>query len=99
MFLVFYSEGGPDCLMDKKEAIQHCLNTSFSKYMPPGGEPSLSSLPAFKFEEDQCKYVEEYNILWIMYKFTNSVASRSPISKYSNCHCKNNGFGGPKLFI
>lgn len=55
-YLVFYSEGGPDCLMDKKEAIQHCLNTSFSKYMP-NGEPSLSSLPAFKFEEDQCKYV------------------------------------------
>jgi len=56
MFLVFYSEGGPDCLMDKKEAIQHCLNTSFSKYMPHG-EPNLASLPAFKFEEDQCKYV------------------------------------------
>jgi len=55
-YLVFYSEGGPDCLMDKKEAIQHCLNTSFSKYMP-NGEPSLASLPAFKFEEDQCKYV------------------------------------------
>lgn len=55
-YLVFYSEGGPDCLMDKKEAIHHCLNSSFSKYMP-NGEPSLSSLPAFKFEEDQCKYV------------------------------------------
>jgi len=57
-YLVFYSEGGPDCLMDKKEAIQHCLNTSFSKYTN-GGEPSLASLPAFKFEEDQCKYVSD----------------------------------------
>jgi len=51
---LFYSEGGPDCLMDKKEAIQHCLNTSFSKYMP-NNEQSLSGLPSFKFEEDQCK--------------------------------------------
>ncbi|KAE9541327.1 hypothetical protein AGLY_004572 [Aphis glycines] len=58
---LFYSEGGPDCLMDKKEAIQHCLNTSFSKYMP-NGEPSLSSLPAFKFEEDQCKSMSELQV-------------------------------------
>lgn len=54
---MFYSEGGPDCLMDKKEAIQHCLNTSFSKYMPAGPESGLSHLPEFKFEEEQCKYV------------------------------------------
>lgn len=58
---LFYSEGGPDCLMDKKEAIQHCLNTSFSKYMP-NGEPNLASLPAFKFEEDQCKSMSELQV-------------------------------------
>lgn len=65
LVLVFYSEGGPDCLMDKKEAIQHCLNTSFSKYMP-NGEPSLASLPAFKFEEDQCKYVLRKYTIWLL---------------------------------
>lgn len=54
--VVFYSEGGPNCLMDKKENIQHCLNVSFSQYMPTG-EANLNSLPAFKFEEEQCKYV------------------------------------------
>lgn len=58
---LFYSEGGPDCLMDKKEAIQHCLNTSFSKYIV-NGEPSLASLPAFKFEEDQCKSMSELQV-------------------------------------
>lgn len=58
---LFYSEGGPDCLMDKKEAIQHCLNTSFSKYIP-NGEPNLSSLPTFKFEEDQCKSMSELQV-------------------------------------
>ncbi|VVC34729.1 Hypothetical protein CINCED_3A007970 [Cinara cedri] len=53
---LFYSEGGPDCLMDKKEALQHCLNKSFSKYTP-NSEPSanLANLPSFKFEEEQCK--------------------------------------------
>ncbi|XP_050443838.1 27 kDa hemolymph protein-like [Adelges cooleyi] len=56
---LFYSEGGPDCLMDKQEAIQHCLNTSFSKYSPSGDVNSLSNLPAFKFEEDQCKSMGE----------------------------------------
>jgi hypothetical protein len=58
---LFYSEGGPDCLMNKKEAVQHCLNTSFSRYMP-SGEPSLASLPAFKFEEDQCKSMSELQL-------------------------------------
>lgn len=57
-FLVFYSEGGPDCLMDKQEAIQHCVNKSFSKYMSHG-EPNYASLPAFKFEDEQCKYVSD----------------------------------------
>lgn len=64
-YLVFYSEGGPDCLEDKKEAIQHCVNKSFSKYSPSGnGLNASAALPSFKFEEEQCKYV------WKMYSYT-----------------------------
>jgi hypothetical protein len=54
--LVFYSEGGPDCLMNKREAVNHCFNTSFGKYMS-NAEPNMTNLPSFKFEEDQCKCV------------------------------------------
>lgn len=57
-FLVFYSEGGPVCLDDKKEAIEHCFNKSLGKYKPSGdGQNASIPLPSFKFEKEQCKYV------------------------------------------
>lgn len=52
--------------MDKQEAIQHCVNKSFSKYMSHG-EPNYASLPAFKFEDEQCKYVSDImHTLWLL---------------------------------
>lgn len=56
-FLVFYSEGGPDCFANKKEAIEHCVNKSFGKYNFNDGKNVSIALPLFKFEEPQCKYV------------------------------------------
>lgn len=58
---LFIAEGGPDCLTEQKDAIQNCINSSFSKYLPKEG-PNMSAkdVPSFKLEENECR---DINIL------------------------------------
>lgn len=51
---LFIAEGGPDCLSDQKDAIQNCLNSSFSKYLPKEVQ-NANDVPSFKLEENECR--------------------------------------------
>ncbi|XP_077291710.1 27 kDa hemolymph protein-like [Arctopsyche grandis] len=50
---LFIAEGGPECLMDKQDAIQVCINSSMSKYIPTE-TPSLENLPELLMKSEQC---------------------------------------------
>lgn len=53
---LFIAEGGPDCLTDKKDEIQNCLNSTFSKYLPKeGSNVKAKDIPSFKLEENECR--------------------------------------------
>lgn len=51
---LFIAEGGPDCLSEQKDAIQNCLNSSFSKYLPKEVQ-NVDDVPSLKLEEHECR--------------------------------------------
>lgn len=60
IFAVFISAGGPECFQEKQQAIQDCVNHTFSSYIPKtdptvDGLAGLESLPSLTFGIKECK--------------------------------------------
>lgn len=53
---LFIAESGPECLSDKKEAVMHCINTTFGKHLPTG-TPDIYDLPQLIVGAEECKDV------------------------------------------
>lgn len=53
---LFIAESGPECLSDKKEAVIHCINTTFGKHLP-SGTPNIMDLPQLIVGAEECKDV------------------------------------------
>ncbi|XP_034241889.1 27 kDa hemolymph protein-like [Thrips palmi] len=53
---LFIAESGPECLSDKKEAVMHCVNTTFGKHLP-SGTPNVFDLPQLIMGTEECKDV------------------------------------------
>lgn len=54
---LFISAGGPECLQEKQQQIQDCLNTTLGRHIPvssPNSIPGLDSLPSLVFGRKQC---------------------------------------------
>jgi Protein of unknown function (DUF1397). len=65
---VFIAEGGPECLSDKKEAIQHCMNITLSKFIPKD-QVTVDNIPVLKLEKEECTYVHICFYLFYYYYF------------------------------
>ena len=53
---MFIAEKGPECLSDKKEAVIHCINSTFGKHLP-AGTPNINALPQLLLGANECKDV------------------------------------------
>lgn len=51
---MFIAEGGVECLQDKQDAVQACVNSTFGKKLP-SEVPGLDDLPLFVIEDEQCE--------------------------------------------
>uniref|UniRef100_A0A1B6D3A7 DUF19 domain-containing protein n=1 Tax=Clastoptera arizonana TaxID=38151 RepID=A0A1B6D3A7_9HEMI len=50
---LFIAEGGPECLSDKNETIQQCLNATYNKHFSADLSP-LNDLPGFSIGKKEC---------------------------------------------
>ncbi|KAH8394443.1 hypothetical protein KR222_005710 [Zaprionus bogoriensis] len=58
---LFVADQGPECLEANKEAISHCLNTSFHQYLPKDGQiPDLMSQPELLFTPTHCVDLQRF---------------------------------------
>lgn len=51
---LFIAEEGPECFSSKKEALEHCFNSTMSKYTN-GEMPSIDNLPTFVIKDEHCE--------------------------------------------
>ncbi len=58
---LFIAEKGPECFTSKNDALQQCINTTMSRYIP-SETPTLETLPQFVMGVQQCKWVEEFTV-------------------------------------
>ena len=56
---LFIAEKGPECLESKKEDIQHCINNTFSRYVPKDGIENVKTLPKFIMSPKHCSDMEK----------------------------------------
>uniref|UniRef100_A0A8D8LPB4 27 kDa hemolymph protein n=1 Tax=Cacopsylla melanoneura TaxID=428564 RepID=A0A8D8LPB4_9HEMI len=59
---LFIAEGGPECISDKKEAIQHCMNITLSKFIPKDTTLNADNIPVFKLEKDECTAIKDMHL-------------------------------------
>ncbi|XP_008480307.1 27 kDa glycoprotein [Diaphorina citri] len=58
---LFIAEGGPECLSDKKEAIQHCMNITLSKFIPKD-QVTVDNIPVLKLEKEECTAIKDMHM-------------------------------------
>lgn len=55
---LFIAERGPECLESKRDAIQHCMNTTFGEYLPKESVENIETLPKFIIGPKQCDDIQ-----------------------------------------
>lgn len=50
---MFIAEGGIECLENRKDGLQGCINSTFSKRVP--NEIGVETVPLLMFEKDDCR--------------------------------------------
>lgn len=52
---MFIAEGGLECLQEKQDAIQNCVNVTFGSKIPSEVPTEIDSLPLFVINQEQCE--------------------------------------------
>lgn len=55
---LFIAEGGPECLAEKQQEVQNCMNSTLAKHLPKN-MPDAENLPEFVLEEAQCLEIND----------------------------------------
>ncbi|KAG5898151.1 hypothetical protein JTB14_034007 [Gonioctena quinquepunctata] len=56
---MFVAEGGIECISERKEGVQECLNNTLSGRVPNTDDMSVANLPVFLFSDDDCDDFDE----------------------------------------
>ncbi|XP_055906568.1 27 kDa hemolymph protein-like [Eupeodes corollae] len=57
---LFFAEQGPECLEEKKDEINNCMNESFAEYIPKNGLPDINNQPQIVMGKKECKDIENF---------------------------------------